>query len=54
MDRPAHELRSMVLAGRLMAGAALIREESRGAHFRTDFPEPREEWRRHIIFRKDA
>jgi L-aspartate oxidase len=53
-DRPSHELRSMLLAGRLMAEAALIREESRGAHFRTDFPEPREEWRHHIIFRKDA
>ncbi|MBI2723825.1 MAG: L-aspartate oxidase [Chloroflexi bacterium] len=50
-DRASHELANMVLAGRLVAEAALEREESRGAHFRTDFPVPREEWRRHIVFR---
>ncbi len=53
-DRPSHELANMLLAGRMMAEAALAREESRGAHFRTDFPEPREEWRRHITFRRGA
>jgi len=51
-DRPAHELANMLLAGHLVAEAARIREESRGAHFRTDFPEPREHWRRHIVFRR--
>ena len=49
--RAAHELRSMVVCGRLATEAALLREESRGAHYRSDFPEPREEWRRHIVFR---
>ncbi|HEY6566326.1 MAG TPA: L-aspartate oxidase [Actinomycetota bacterium] len=29
----------------LLATSALRREESRGGHFRTDFPEPRETWR---------
>jgi L-aspartate oxidase len=53
-DRLSHELASMLLAGRMMAEAALAREESRGAHYRTDFPEPREEWRRHITFRRRA
>lgn len=27
---------------------ALIRQESRGAHFRTDFPKERDEWKKHI------
>jgi L-aspartate oxidase len=51
-DRPSHELANMLLAGRLMAEGALVREESRGAHYRTDYPEPRDEWRRHITFRR--
>ena len=46
-----HELRSLVVCGRLAAAAALLREESRGAHYRRDRPEPRERWRRRIVFR---
>jgi L-aspartate oxidase len=51
-DRPSHELANMVLTGRLVAEAAFMREESRGAHYRTDFPKPRNEWLRHIVFQK--
>ena len=51
-DRPSYELSDMILVARLMAEAALIREESRGAHFRFDFPEPLPAWQRHIVFRK--
>jgi L-aspartate oxidase len=47
--RPEHELANLLLTGRLVAMAAFLREESRGAHYRTDFPVPREEWRRHIV-----
>jgi L-aspartate oxidase len=50
-DRATIELRNMVTVGRLMSEAALTREESRGAHYRTDFPEPRPEWQRHIVLR---
>ena len=49
--REDHELRSFITCGRLAAAAALLREESRGAHYRRDFPEPREAWRRHLVFR---
>ena len=49
-DRPQYELTNMVLTGRLMTEAALTRKESRGAHFRSDFPTPSKDWQRHIIF----
>jgi L-aspartate oxidase len=49
-DRHSHELFNMVLAGRLIIESALIREESRGAHFRTDFPQTRSDWQKHIVF----
>jgi len=50
-DRPSYEMNNMVLNARLMAEAALLREESRGAHFRTDFPKPSPDWQKHIIFK---
>ncbi|MFN8558172.1 MAG: L-aspartate oxidase [Dehalococcoidia bacterium] len=53
-DRAGHELANLVLLGRLAAEAAYRREESRGAHYRTDYPAPVEAWRRHIVFRADA
>jgi L-aspartate oxidase len=53
-DRPSHELANLLTCGRIAAEAALRREESRGAHYRIDFPELRDEWRRHIVFRRDA
>ncbi|MCI4349767.1 MAG: L-aspartate oxidase [Thermoplasmata archaeon] len=34
------------MTARLIARAALTREESRGAHYRKDFPRPRAEWRK--------
>ena len=40
------ELRNLVLVSRLVTFAALQREESRGAHFRNDYPGPKAEWRR--------
>lgn len=51
-DRPAHELANLLLCGRLLGEAALQRTESRGAHYREDFPEPSDAWRRHIVFRR--
>jgi len=51
-DRSSYELNNLVLTARLMTEAALIREESRGAHFRTDCPQPSPEWLKHIVFKK--
>ena len=51
-DRSSYELNNLVLTARLMTEAALIREESRGAHFRTDYPQPSSDWLKHIIFRE--
>jgi L-aspartate oxidase len=53
-ERSSQELANLVLAARLTTEAALIRQESRGAHYRSDFPEPVESWRRHLVFRRDA
>jgi len=52
-DRPSYELTNLVLCARLMTEAALLREESRGAHFRTDFPQLSPQWEHHIIFKKN-
>ena len=45
------ELRNMLVVARLVVEAALQRRESRGAHYREDFAETAEEWRRHIVLR---
>jgi len=50
-DRPSHELHNLTLTGRLVTEAALIREESRGAHFRSDFPQSSPNWQHHNIFK---
>ncbi len=40
------ELQNMLTISRIVIEAALLREESRGVHFRTDFPEPNDrEWK---------
>ena len=53
-DRPSYELSNLILTGQLVTEAALIREESRGAHFRSDFPRNSPQWQRHIIFTKGS
>jgi len=44
-----HSSRNFVSLARLVASAALWREESRGGHYRTDFPSPDEAWLMHSI-----
>lgn len=42
------EARNLLSAGRLVTAAALARRESRGGHYRSDFPLPDPEWQRRI------
>jgi L-aspartate oxidase len=45
----AWELRNLATVGRLLCAAALEREESRGAHTRTEFADPRDDLRVRLI-----
>ncbi len=48
-DRELRRVASLVTVGHLIARAALRREESRGGHFRADFPKRDDiHWRKHI------
>jgi len=48
-DRDVRRLSSLVTVGLLIARAALRREESRGGHFRTDFPRRDDiHWQKHV------
>lgn len=54
-DQKACELANMLTVSSLVAKAALARTESRGTHFREDWPERRdEEWCRHLFYRRDG
>jgi L-aspartate oxidase len=48
------EERNMRQVALLIARCALAREESRGAHFRTDYPAKRAEFAKHSVVKKDA
>jgi L-aspartate oxidase len=53
-DRDALELANLALLSRLVVESALLREESRGAHFRTDFPRRHPDWQGHIVLSRDG
>jgi len=49
------DLRNMLIVSEAVARAALLRQESRGAHSRLDFPDFADYWGEHnIVVRKDA
>ncbi|MGH2632078.1 MAG: L-aspartate oxidase, partial [Tepidiformaceae bacterium] len=54
LTRPAFEQRQMANLARLMLHAATARDESRGAHYRSDFPERDDQhWLRRQVFYRD-
>ena len=56
-DAPSRErttVRNIHQVASLIARSALGREESRGAHFRTDFPAKREPFEKHSVLSKDT
>lgn len=51
-DVAGWELQNLLCTAQMMTRAALARKESRGVHFRDDFPEPDDEnWRCHLTIR---
>ena len=49
----ALEVINMVEICILTVKSAILRRESRGAHFRSDFPESKDEWKKSIVFSKN-
>lgn len=48
------ELQNMLTIGWLIAHSALLREETRGGHSRSDFPERETDWRKYTIEERDT
>ncbi len=49
----ALEVINMVEIAILVVKSAILRRESRGAHFRSDFPESHNIWKRSIVLNKN-
>jgi L-aspartate oxidase len=49
-----YQVINMATVARLVISSAIKRTESRGAHFRSDFPEPSDSWKINIINKKRA
>ena len=47
--RPGFEVQNMLTTAQMIALSAIMRTESRGAHQRTDYPDPDPEWARHSL-----
>ena len=47
------ELHSMLEISELLVRGAIMRKESRGAHYRSDFPKKDKKWLKNIVFKKN-
>lgn len=50
----ALEVQNRIILAWLVITAALAREESRGAHYRLDFPRREAAWEKHLVFSREA
>lgn len=50
----ALDVRNAVTVGQMLTQCALMREESRGAHYRSDFPSEDETWTRNLTVRREG
>ena len=46
------EVENALIVGEMVARSALVREESRGAHFRRDFPREDDSWKKNLFVQK--
>lgn len=53
LSREELEVKNMLTVANLITDAALLREGSIGAHYRSDFKERGENWHRHIVCQKE-
>ena len=51
-EKSGFESQNMLILATLIAKSALIRKESRGVHYRSDYKRVQNEWEKHIIFKK--
>lgn len=50
----ALEVTKMLEIAEIVTKSALLREESRGAHYREDYPDTMDEWKKSIVFNKSG
>lgn len=50
----ALEIENMIETAKMVITAAVLRQESRGAHYREDFPETREDWQKSIVLNRNG
>ena len=51
-DPEGWQLQNMLQVARLMIASAVVREETRGVHFRSDYPNPSDAWLAHVAWRR--
>ena len=48
--RSGYEINSLLIVTQIMIDAAIRRNESRGAHYRSDYPDQDDAWRTHLLY----